>query len=298
VKERFKILVVGVGGQGALSAARFLGEAALEKKLSVNVGQLHGMSQRGGSVEASVIIGPGHSSHIGNFEADIVLGLEPLEILRALPMINSDTQVVANTGQIVPFSLAIQGVPYPPVGETLQKVRAVTKHLVEIDGPALVKKVGVPLGRHKWRPYSSFDTEEQSPPERSDPLLRQHSLDHLLALGRRGRADALGQAEDQVLSQGEPVGVHHHVVAVLELAGLVGEPVDLLHELGQLAVEPFQLFVLGLVLPDGGGQAQPLAHRLELEPGAVPQTLGSPGLLLAAEDLPGGAVGGDHAGVG
>jgi indolepyruvate ferredoxin oxidoreductase beta subunit len=144
VKERFKILVVGVGGQGALSAARFLGEAALEKKLSVNVGQLHGMSQRGGSVEASVIIGPGHSSHIGNFEADIVLGLEPLEILRALPMINSDTQVVANTGQIVPFSLAIQGVPYPPVGETLQKVRAVTKHLVEIDGPALVKKVGVP----------------------------------------------------------------------------------------------------------------------------------------------------------
>jgi Pyruvate/2-oxoacid:ferredoxin oxidoreductase gamma subunit len=52
--------------------------------------------------------------------------------------------VVANTGQIVPFSLAIQGVPYPPVSETLKKVREVTKHLVEIDGPALVKKVGVP----------------------------------------------------------------------------------------------------------------------------------------------------------
>ena len=144
MKERFKILVVGVGGQGVLSAARFLGEAALEKKLQVNVGQLHGMSQRGGSVEASVIIGPGHSSHIGNFEADIVLGLEPLEILRALPMIREDTQVVANTGQIVPFSLAIQGAPYPPVKETLRKVREVTKHLVEVDGPALVKRVGVP----------------------------------------------------------------------------------------------------------------------------------------------------------
>ena len=144
MKKRFKILVVGVGGQGALSAARFLGEAALEKQLPVNVGQLHGMSQRGGSVEASVIIGPGHSSHIGNFEADIILGLEPLEVLRALPMIKEDTQVVANTGQIVPFSLAIQGVPYPPVGETLKKVRAVTKHLVEVDGPALTKEVGVP----------------------------------------------------------------------------------------------------------------------------------------------------------
>jgi indolepyruvate ferredoxin oxidoreductase beta subunit len=144
VKERFKILVVGVGGQGALSAARFLGEAALEARLPVNVGQLHGMSQRGGSVEASVIIGPGHSSHIGNFEADIVLGLEPLEVLRALPKINPDTRVVTNTGQIVPFSLAIQGVAYPPVERTLEKVTAVTQHLVKIDGPAIVKKVGVP----------------------------------------------------------------------------------------------------------------------------------------------------------
>jgi len=144
VKERFKILVVGVGGQGVLSAARFLGEAALEKKLQVNVGQLHGMSQRGGSVEASVIIGPGHSSHIGNFEADIVLGLEPLEVLRALPMINENTRVVTNTGQIVPFSLAIQGVPYPPVKETLNRVREVTSNLVEVDGPALIKRVGVP----------------------------------------------------------------------------------------------------------------------------------------------------------
>ena len=144
MKERFKILVVGVGGQGVLSAARFLGEAALEKKLQVNVGQLHGMSQRGGSVEASVIIGPGHSSHIGNFEADIVLGLEPLEVQRALPMINQDTRVVTNTGQIVPFSLAIQGVPYPPVQETLNRVREVTGNLVEVDGPALIKRVGVP----------------------------------------------------------------------------------------------------------------------------------------------------------
>lgn len=144
MKERFKILVVGVGGQGALSAARFLGEAALKEKLQVNVGQLHGMSQRGGSVEASVIIGPGHSSHIGNFEADIVLGLEPLEVLRALPKINADTRVVTNTGQIVPFSLAIQGVPYPPVEKTFEKIGAVTKHLVKVDGPAITKKVGVP----------------------------------------------------------------------------------------------------------------------------------------------------------
>ncbi len=144
MKQRFKILVVGVGGQGALSAARFLGEAALETRLPVNVGQLHGMSQRGGSVEASVIVGPGYSSHIGNFEADIVLGLEPLEVLRALPKINADTRVVTNTGQIVPFSLAIQGVPYPPVEKTLEKVGAATRHLVKIDGPAIVKKVGVP----------------------------------------------------------------------------------------------------------------------------------------------------------
>jgi indolepyruvate ferredoxin oxidoreductase beta subunit len=142
--RRFKLLVVGVGGQGALTAARFLGEAALVSGLEVTVAQLHGMSQRGGAVECSVLIGKGLSSHIANGEADLVCALEPLEALRALPKMSERTKVVVNTGRIVPFSLAIQGLGYPDVKEILSQIREVTKNLYEVDGPALVRKVGVP----------------------------------------------------------------------------------------------------------------------------------------------------------
>ncbi len=60
--HRTKVLLVGVGGQGVLTAAQILGGAAHHAGLDVVVGQLHGMSQRGGSVECSVLIGPGKSS--------------------------------------------------------------------------------------------------------------------------------------------------------------------------------------------------------------------------------------------
>jgi indolepyruvate ferredoxin oxidoreductase beta subunit len=141
--KRLKILFVGVGGQGALTAAKFLGEAALAAGLPVLVGQLHGMSQRGGSVECSVLIGPGESSQLGNGEADVVVGLEPLEVLRALPKMSERTTVVVNLGTIEPFTLAIQGKPYPAVDQILAQVRQVARTVHEIDGPALVKQVGV-----------------------------------------------------------------------------------------------------------------------------------------------------------
>jgi len=141
--KRLKLLVVGVGGQGALTAARFLGEAALATGMDVNVGQLHGMSQRGGSVECPVLLGPGQSSHIGRGEADVLLGLEPLEVKRALAYVSARTQVVVNLGKIVPFSLAIQGKEYPPLDNILEQVRQVAAAVFEIDGPALVKQTGL-----------------------------------------------------------------------------------------------------------------------------------------------------------
>jgi indolepyruvate ferredoxin oxidoreductase beta subunit len=142
--RRFKCLVVGVGGQGALTAARFLGEAALAAGMPVVVGQLHGMSQRGGSVECPVLIGPGASSHIGHGEADVVLGLEPLEVRRALSRASEHTRVVVNLGVIVPFSLAVQGKDYPPVEGILDEVRSVAGAVYTVDGPAIVKQTGIP----------------------------------------------------------------------------------------------------------------------------------------------------------
>ena len=142
--SRFKLLLVGVGGQGVLTAARFLGDAAFNAGYEVNVGQLHGMAQRGGSVECSVLIGTGKSSYIGDGEADAIVGMEPLEVLRALPKMSSATKVLVSLSQVVPFHLAIKGQGYPDVTQVLEKVRRVTGALYKVDGPSIVKKTGVP----------------------------------------------------------------------------------------------------------------------------------------------------------
>jgi indolepyruvate ferredoxin oxidoreductase beta subunit len=138
-----RLLIVGVGGQGVLTVARILGDAAVRAGLEVVVGQLHGMAQRGGSVEASVLIGSGiHSSFVEL--ADVVLGFEPLEVLRALPRIGPASRVLVNRGRVVPFPLSMAGEPYPDVDGIVARVREVTPHVVEIDGPGLLEELGEP----------------------------------------------------------------------------------------------------------------------------------------------------------
>ena len=81
-KRPMQLLVVGVGGQGVLTAAQVLARAAHSVGHPVAVGQLHGMSQRGGSVECTVRLGDVHTSYLVGDTADVVLGFEPLETLR------------------------------------------------------------------------------------------------------------------------------------------------------------------------------------------------------------------------
>ena len=80
------IMIVGVGGQGTLLASRILGNAVISQGYDVKVSEVHGMSQRGGSVVTYVKYGTQvHSPIIGKGEADIVLAFETLEAYRALP---------------------------------------------------------------------------------------------------------------------------------------------------------------------------------------------------------------------
>lgn len=142
---RRKILLVGVGGQGVLTAARMLGDATLHAGHEVMVGQLHGMAQRGGSVEGSVLIGRGESAFVERGGADVVLGFEPLETLRALPRMSSRTRVVVNLGRVVPFPLSMQGEAYPDLEQILDDLRAVTCDLITLDGTTLLtEQVGSP----------------------------------------------------------------------------------------------------------------------------------------------------------
>ncbi len=142
--NRFKILVTGVGGQGVLTAARLLGEGAIRSGARVVLGQLHGMSQRGGSVESSVLIGPGEGSFIEDGGADAVLGLEPLEGLRALPKMSDHTCVVLSTGAIPPYTLAQSNRPYPEMEQVLDPIRTAAKELILVDGPGVIQRAEAP----------------------------------------------------------------------------------------------------------------------------------------------------------
>ncbi len=137
-----KVLVVGVGGQGVLTVARIIGEAALMSEMDVRVGQLHGMSQRGGAVTSTVVIGSGRTAMINAGQADVVLGFEPLEVMRALPLMSEKTNVIISISRVVPFVLAFQGKSYPDMEYIMAEIASATSQIYQVNVPELILKVG------------------------------------------------------------------------------------------------------------------------------------------------------------
>ena len=108
------VMIVGVGGQGTLLASRILGSAMLQKGYDVKVGEVHGMSQRGGSVVTYVRFGDKvFSPVIEQGEADVLLAFEQLEAARALPYMKSGGTAVVNTQKIDPMPVVTGQAAYP-----------------------------------------------------------------------------------------------------------------------------------------------------------------------------------------
>jgi len=144
VSTTCNLVLVGVGGQGVLSTARLLGRAATGADLEARVGQIYGLSQRGGSVEATVRIGPVRTAFISGAEADVVLGLEPLETERALPRMSAKTTVLVNRTPIVPTSLTLDRADYPDLESIVEHIDSVAGIVQVIDGNALARLAGDP----------------------------------------------------------------------------------------------------------------------------------------------------------
>ena len=102
MSKRLRIYLTGVGGQGSLTATTLLSRVALDQGLPVVSGEIHGMAQRGGVVESSVLLGGWQSPNISWGEADIILGFEPLETLRALPYLAPGGAVFSATEFVPP----------------------------------------------------------------------------------------------------------------------------------------------------------------------------------------------------
>jgi len=113
VKSR--IFLAGVGGQGTLTATNLLALLALDKNIAVTSGEIHGMAQRGGIVESTILLGGYMSPKIGPAEADILLGFEPLETLRALPYLKPGGLLVSNTDPTMPVAVSLGQESYPDI---------------------------------------------------------------------------------------------------------------------------------------------------------------------------------------
>ncbi len=143
--ETTRLIVVAVGGQGNLLASKVLGEAALLDGVPVRMSEIHGMAQRGGVVESAIVFGDAESTIISDGEADILLGFEPSEVVRAMGRCNARTRVITNTAPLRPFTVAIgQGV-YPDVDEMMSLVRERVADLIAIDALALARQAGSPM---------------------------------------------------------------------------------------------------------------------------------------------------------
>jgi len=144
VTSELKLLIVGIGGQGVVSAARFLGRAATSAGLEAWIGQLHGMSQRGGSVESTVCLGGARTGFVAASEADVVLALEPLEAERAIPRMSSRTLVLVEPRPIIPLSLRLAGGAYPELDGILGRIAAVAADVHTVDSGSIALEVGAP----------------------------------------------------------------------------------------------------------------------------------------------------------
>ena len=119
--RRARIHFAGVGGQGTLTATTLLSRAALDAGLPVVSGEIHGMAQRGGVVESSVLLGGWESSVISQGQADIILGFEAMETLRALPYLRQGGAVFSSTDFIAPPGVSA-GREIPPALETIREL--------------------------------------------------------------------------------------------------------------------------------------------------------------------------------
>ncbi len=133
------IILCGVGGQGILSIATIIGEAAMNENLYIKQAEVHGMSQRGGDVQSNLRISsePIYSDLIPKGGADVIISMEPMEALRYLPFLKKDGWIITNSAPFV-------NIPNYPDMEIVKADLAKLPHVVSIDIEQMAKDNGVP----------------------------------------------------------------------------------------------------------------------------------------------------------
>ena len=139
--ETKNVMIVGVGGQGSLLASKLLGRMLLEEGYDVKVSEVHGMSQRGGSVVTYVRYGDRVSSPIiDKGEADFIVSFELLEAARWMEYLKPGGQIVTSTQQIDPMPVVTGAAQYPE--DLVAKMKAAGAKVDALDCLELAKQAG------------------------------------------------------------------------------------------------------------------------------------------------------------
>ena len=137
-----RLILVAVGGQGNLLSSKVIGESALLADVPVRMSEIHGMAQRGGVVESSIVFGDAKSTIISDGEADVLVGFEPSETLRALNKCNSSTVVISNLAPLSPFTVTVGSGVYPNLKNLQALIRAKTANLIAFNAEVLAREAG------------------------------------------------------------------------------------------------------------------------------------------------------------
>ena len=137
------IMIVGVGGQGSLLASKLLGQLFLTAGYDVKVSEVHGMSQRGGSVVTYVRYGDKvYSPVIDKGEADYIISFELLEAARYVEFLKPGGHIVVNTQQIDPMPVITGNAAYPE--NLIEKMKASGAEVQAFDALAVANEAGSP----------------------------------------------------------------------------------------------------------------------------------------------------------
>ena len=135
------ILIVGVGGQGTLLASKLMGKIFIDSGMDVKVSEVHGMSQRGGSVVTYVRAGEKvYSPVIDLGEADMMISFEALESARWLPYLKKGGSIISNTAQIDPMPVIMGNAEYPE--NVLPRIENAGVKVISADALSLAEQAG------------------------------------------------------------------------------------------------------------------------------------------------------------
>ena len=147
MNKTISVVLVGVGGQGVITAANLLGNAAVKADVMVYVSEIHGMAQRGGNVVCTVRMGDVSSPLLPSGTADVVLSAEPIEALRNISFVNKKTKVITDINPVIPFTVAVGGEAYPKLDDVFKEISKYAE-LYKIDALKIAKESGAAITKN------------------------------------------------------------------------------------------------------------------------------------------------------